>query len=368
MRTTVNDAMDVHGGKAIVDGPLNYLGNLHRAVPIGITVEGANILTRSLIIFGQGALRAHPYLLRELQAMRQPDARVALLEFDRALGGHVRHLLKTLARAWLRSWSGGLLAPGPGPHASGNSRAFRRLGRYAAALAFTSEIALLALGGSLKRRESISARLGDILSELYLLSAVLKRHHDERRPSDDAPLVQWCCESGYARIESALAGVIANFPMRPLAWAIRVITLPFGVRSCGPSDATTRACAELLLQRGAARDRLTPGVFAGCEGNAITRLEHAFDLAHRVAPLRRRLRDAGFGDDGEAAVAAGVIGEQELALLDEARNAMLAVIAVDSFTPAELLSFAPIRRHAVEGSGSRPRALSEQEEQCELPM
>jgi acyl-CoA dehydrogenase len=335
-------------------------------VPIGITVEGANILTRSLIIFGQGALRAHPFLLRELRAMQEPDPAVALAEFDRALVGHVRHLLRTFTRSWLRSWSGALSAPGP--RSSGNGRAFRRLGRYAAALAFASEIALLALGGSLKRRESISARLGDILSELYLLSAVLKRYHDERRLADDAPLVQWCCESGYASIEAALAGVIDNFPVRPLAWVMRVFTLPLGVRSRGPSDATTQACADLLMQRGTVRDRLTPGVFMGRDDDdAIARLERAFNLAHETAPLRRRLREAGVADENEAA-AAGLISEDERTLLVEAEQAMLAAIAVDSFTPDELLEFAPVRRRAAAEASASGRAQRKREERCELPM
>jgi acyl-CoA dehydrogenase len=334
--------MDIHGGKAIVDGPLNYLGNVYRAVPISITVEGANILTRSLIIFGQGAIRAHPYLLQELGALQDPDERAALAEFDRATAGHIRHVLRVFGRAWLRSWTGGALAPAP--RASVNRWAFRRLGHYSAALAFTAEVALLTFGGSLKRRESISARLGDVLSELYLLSAVLKRFHDEGQPGGDAPLVQWCCEAGFARIESALAGVIDNFPVRLLAWTLRVFTLPLGARRRGPRDATTQACAAVLMQRGPVRDRLTAGVYPGRDDDAIRRLERAFELVHGVAHLKRKMRDAGFAEDPSGAVDAGLITEDESARLAAADKAVLAAIAVDSFTREEILEFAPVRR------------------------
>jgi acyl-CoA dehydrogenase len=347
MRNAVDDAMDIHGGKAIMDGPLNYLGNLHRAVPIGITVEGANILTRSLIIFGQGAIRAHPYLLAEISALQASDEKTARREFDRAFAGHIGHFVRSFGRSWLRSWSAARLAPAP--KAGTNKTYFRQLSRYAAALAFTSEIAMLTLGGQLKRKEAISGRLGDVLSELYFLSAVLKRHRDEGEIKDDLPLVHWCCESGFARIESALASVFANFPVRPLAWFACAFTLPLGARYHGPTDATTQACAELLLQRGAARDRLTPGVYPGRGEDAIHRLELAFELADEVAPLNRKLRDAGHGDDRFAAVSAGVITEGESQRLAAAADAVLAAIVVDSFTPEELTAFAPVKRRAAGG-------------------
>jgi len=312
-------------------------------------------LTRSLIIFGQGAIRAHPWLLQEMNALQNPDEQQALAEFDRASAGHARHLLRTLGRAWLWNWSGAALAPAP--RGSANRTAFRRLSRYASALAFTSEVALLTLGGSLKRRESISARLGDVLSELYFLSAVLKRFRDDGERGGDAPVVQWCCETGFARIESALAGVIDNFPVRWLAWTVRAITLPFGVRRRGPGDAMTHACAEMLMQRGPVRDRLTPGVYPGHHDDAIQRLEHAFVLVHEVASLRRKVRDAGFAEDPVGAVDAGLISEEELAQLLAADDAVLAVIAVDSFTQEELLEFAPIRRRHKPSQSATPQSV-----------
>jgi len=352
MRTTVNDAMDIHGGKAIIDGPRNYLGNVYRAVPIGITVEGANDLTRNLIIFGQGAIRCHPYLLEELRALEDGDTERGRARFDRAVVGHLRHFFASLGRALLRSWSGGLLAPSPA--AGPMTCYFRRLGRYAAALAFTAEIAIATLGGTLKRKESLSARLGDVLSELYLLSAVLKRHADEGAPPEDRPLVEWCCETGFCRIETALDGFIRNFPVRPLAWLLRTVTLPWGVRRKGPADQTTHRCAERLMEPGAVRDRLTPGVYVGPRHEGLGHVEHAFALVHQVAPLRRKVRDAGHGNDWPAAVVAGVLAPDEAARLAAADEAVRAAVAVDDFAPRELSAVAPVRSDDLAGRDRKP--------------
>ena len=185
MRSAVNDAMDVHGGKAVMDGPLNYLGNLCRAAPVGITVEGANILTRNLIIFGQGAIRCHPYLFEEMMALAEPDLKKGLDRFDKVFWRHVGHSLITVMRGFGRSWTGGRLAPAPNIGAT--ARFYRQLSRYAASFAMVSDVALLTLGGRLKRKEMLAARLGDVLPELYLLSAALKalgrRGATRRRPS-----------------------------------------------------------------------------------------------------------------------------------------------------------------------------------------
>ena len=265
MRIAVDDAMDVHGGKAIMDGPLNYLANAYRALPIAITVEGANLLTRSLIIFGQGAVRCHPHLLDEMLALQEPDEHAARERFAAAAARHLRHAAATFGRAFVRSWTAGRLGPAPRTRRGApEARYYRCLARHAATLALAGEVALLTLGGALKRRESLSARLGDMLSELYFASAVLKRFEDDGRHDDDRVLVQWCCDRSLARIEAALDGFIRNFPNRPLAALLRVVTLPWGVREHGPTDAVSHACAELLMQRGAARERITGGVFRGC--------------------------------------------------------------------------------------------------------
>ncbi len=334
MREAVDDAMDVHAGKAIIDGPLNYLGNLYRAVPVGITVEGANILTRNLIIFGQGAIRCHPYLLEEMLSLEEADPERGLDRFDEVFWAHLGHSARTAGRAWLRNWSGGMLSPGArgvGPVA----RHYRQLSRYAAAFALLADLALLTLGGALKRKELISARLGDILSELYLLSAALKRFEDEGRPRDDRPLVDYCLEAGYATIEARFAEVLDNLPSRPAAWLAKLLAQPLGPTRRGPSDKLVLQCAELLLSPSACRDRLTANLFLGHGEDGVALLERAFDLVIEVEPLRRKLRRAEVGDAAEA-VAAGVVTAAEAERLDEADEATRAVIEVDDFAPEEL--------------------------------
>jgi acyl-CoA dehydrogenase len=202
MRISVNDAMDVHGGKGIMEGPLNYLGSLYRAVPIGITVEGANIVTRSLIQFGQGAIRSHPYLLKEMTALHDADRARGLDAFDKAFWDHVGHSIANTFRAWGRAWTGGLFARAPDAGAS--KPFYRHLSRYSSAFALTVDVALLTLGAGLKREEMLSARFGDILSELYLSSAALRRWQDEGRQADDLPLLAWCMNSSFATMPASM--------------------------------------------------------------------------------------------------------------------------------------------------------------------
>ena len=333
LRVVANDAMDIHGGKAVQEGPLNYLGSFYRAVPIGITVEGANIVTRSLIQFGQGAIRSHPFLLSEINALEEPDPARALDEFDRAFWRHVSHSLANAMRAVARAWTGGLTAPAPA--AGMTRRYYRRLGRYASAFALAADFALLTLAAGLKRREMISARFGDILSELYLGSAVLKRWDEEGRQAADVPLVAWCMETSSATIETRLDEILANLPMRPVAWLLRFMLLPFGVRRRGPSDRLTQACAGLLLAPSATRDRLTAGIFHGTGNNGIARLERAFELTIAAAPLHERLHRAKIRDI-EAARRQDVINDSEAAALHAAAQAVAEAVAVDDFAPEEI--------------------------------
>jgi len=333
LRVVANDAMDIHGGKAVQEGPLNYLGSFYRAVPIGITVEGANIVTRSLIQFGQGAIRSHPFLLSEINALEEPDPARALDEFDPAFWRHVSHSLANAMRAVARAWTGGLTAPAPA--AGMTRRYYRRLGRYASAFALAADFALLTLAAGLKRREMISARFGDILSELYLGSAVLKRWDEEGRQAADVPLVAWCMETSSATIETRLDEILANLPMRPVAWLLRFMLLPFGVRRRGPSDRLTQACAGLLLAPSATRDRLTAGIFHGTGDNGIARLERAFELTIAAAPLHERLHRAKIRDI-EAARRQDVINDSEAAALHAAAQAVAEAVAVDDFAPEEI--------------------------------
>jgi len=335
MRRSVEMAMDIHGGKAIIDGPKNYLGGQHRSVPIGITVEGANILTRNLMIFGQGAIRSHPYMLDELLALSESDRAKGLDAFDAVFWKHVGHSFATAGRAFLRGWSGGIIAPGSAD--SINAHHWQKLSRLTSAFALLSDIALLTLGGELKRREMLSARLGDILAELYLLGAVLKRHADEGHQRDDGILVNYIMKQGIGRIGAGFSGVLANLPSRPAAFLVRALAFPFGVPAPKPSDELTTKVAAILLAPSAQRDRLTPDLFLG-EGKAdspLQDLEQAFRLVVETAPIEKKMREAGIGDAREAREK-GTISGAEFDLLAEAAEAVRKVVAVDAFPMDEV--------------------------------
>ena len=211
-RIVINDAMDVHGGKGICLGPDNYLGRAYQQTPIGITVEGANILTRSLIIFGQGAVRSHPYVLKEIHAAHDEDTKRAVREFDAALFGHISFSLSNAVRSLVYGLTGGRIIGVPTEQPT--KRYYQALTRYSAAFAFASDVSMLVLGGALKRREKLSARLGDVLSQMYLCSAVLKRFEDDGRLEEDLPLLHWGMQDGLYRIQVAFDGVLQNFPNR----------------------------------------------------------------------------------------------------------------------------------------------------------
>ncbi|MCP1967194.1 acyl-CoA dehydrogenase [Bradyrhizobium elkanii] len=333
MRIAIDDAMDIHGGKAVIDGPQNYLGGLYRSVPVGITVEGANILTRNLIVFGQGAIRAHPYLLQEMNALSEPDRDKGLTAFDTALWKHVGHSFATMFRAWGRSWSFGLFAPAP--DAGDATEFYRQLSRYSSAFALCADMALLTLGGALKRKEMLSARFGDILSELYLLSAALKRWQDEGRQKEDIPALEWCMASGFKTIENRFAEIFANLPNRPVAWLLKFLIQPFGARVIGPSDRVVHLCAQLVLSPSAARDRLTPDLAFVEDDGGIARLEKAFRLVTEAEDAAKQLRAARLHDWREA-VKKGVITEADGEKLAAAHDAVAKVIEVDDFAPQAL--------------------------------
>jgi acyl-CoA dehydrogenase len=333
MRLAIDDAMDIHGGKAVIDGPQNYLGSLYRSVPTGITVEGANILTRNLIVFGQGAIRAHPYLLEEMNALGEEDRARGLDAFDKAFWKHIGHSLTTLFRAWGRNWSGGVFAPAP--EAGEATRFYRQLSRYASAFALCADMALLTLGGALKRKEMLSARFGDILSEMYLLSAALKRWQDEGRQSADFAALEWCMASGFKTIENRFAEIFANFPNRFVAGFLKLVVQPFGARVLGPSDRVVHQCAQLVLEPSAARDRLTPNLSHIDDDGGVARLEKAFVLVAGAENIAKRVRAAHIRDWHEA-VKRGVITQAEGDQLAAAHQAVAKVIEVDDFAPDAL--------------------------------
>jgi acyl-CoA dehydrogenase len=333
MRTAIDDAMDIHGGKAVIDGPQNYMGSLYRAVPVGITVEGANILTRNLIVFGQGAIRAHPYLLDEMNALGETDRAKGLDAFDKAFWKHVGHSFATLFRAFGRSWTFGAFAPAP--DAGDATQFYRQLSRYSSAFALCADMALLTLGGALKRKEMLSARFGDILSELYLLSAALRRWEDEGRQTEDFAALEWCMATGFKTIENRFAEICANLPNRFVGALLKFVVQPFGTRVIGPSDRVVQRCAQLVIEPSAARERLTSDLAHVDDDGGFARLEKAFQLVTGSDDVARKLRAARLHDWQEA-VKKGVITQSEGERFAAARAAVAKVVEVDDFAPEAL--------------------------------
>ncbi len=339
-RRVVNDAMDIQGGKGICLGPSNFMGRAYQQIPVSITVEGANILTRSLIIFGQGAIRCHPYVLKEMQATREADREKASRDFDRALWGHIRFTLANAARSLVTGLTGSHWVRVPPGAAPENRRYLQQLTRFSAMFAFLSDVSMLVLGGGLKRREKLSARLGDILSLMYLVSATLKRYEDEGRQRADKPLVDWAVWDAMFRAQNAFEGVISNYPSRVVGWLLRQILFPLGRPYVVPSDKLGHDVARVLIEPSATRDRLTAGMYVPRgEADVIGKLEAALEATIAAEPIERKLRharDAGriAGEDlSRAAVAAGVIGADDHAVLTRAARLRDEVIRVDDFPP-----------------------------------
>ncbi|MCC5988932.1 MAG: acyl-CoA dehydrogenase [Pararhodobacter sp.] len=337
MRSSIDDAMDIHAGKAVIDGPMNYLSPLYRAVPIGITVEGANIVTRSLMVFGQGAIRAHPHLLDEILALEEENEDAALTAFDKHFWRHVAHSLRTLGRSLGRALTRGRFAPAP-RDAQQAAPFYRELSRWSAAYALTADLAFLTIGGGLKRMEMLSGRMADILGELYISSAVLKRWHDSGRPKEEFDLVEYVARRSFARISNLLDEVIANFPSRMAALLLRVLTWPRAARR-GPSDELTRRCAALISEPGATRDRLSADLTGPGQHPGIAALNDAFDMTIATDALRKRLRELGMTP--EAALEAGLLTKDEKAELDDLAKAVARVIAVDDFSVDEIAAKFP---------------------------
>ncbi|QOK97653.1 acyl-CoA dehydrogenase [Ralstonia pseudosolanacearum] len=347
-RDVVNDAMDIVGGKGICMGPNNFLARAYQQIPIAITVEGANIMTRCLIIFGQGVIRCHPYVLREMTAAQGTDSPANLRAFDAALFGHGAFVAGNLVRALLHALSGGRAAAAPSDAAPALRRYYRAVNRCSTALALLADVSMFTLGGTLKRRESLTGRLGDILSQLYLVSAVLKRFEDDGQPADDAALAHWSAQDALARAYDALDGVLANFPNRAVAGVLRALTFPLGSPYRRPADALSARIAELVQTPGAARDRLAADAYCPApETDPIAYGEAAFRLQPAVDAIERRLKPAiragklapvpqslpEFEAWSAQALAQQLIDEEERArLCDYARYGERAV-AVDDFPP-----------------------------------
>lgn len=339
MRKVVNDAMDVQGGSGICLGPRNLLGRVYQSIPIGITVEGANILTRSLIIFGQGAVRCHPYVLKEMQAAAERDAQRASVLFDQAFFGHIGFTVGNAVRALLHGVSGARLAQVPS-QAGAERGYYRQLTRMSAAFALVADAAMLALGGSLKRKEKLSGRLADVLSQLYLCSAVLKRFADQGRPEADLPLLRWSCDDALHQAQEALDALLRNFPNRFAAAVLRALVFPFGKPYAAPVDVLGHNAASVLLEPSASRDRLTAGVYSSADlAEPLGRLDDALKKVIAAETVEKKLRaalNAGTSNGGDEAllregVIRGVIGEDEARIVQDAIEARKGVIKVDDF-------------------------------------
>ncbi|MBF0446753.1 MAG: acyl-CoA dehydrogenase [Magnetococcales bacterium] len=346
MRLVVNNGMDLLGGAAISQGPKNLLARIYQSIPIGITVEGANILTRTLIIFGQGAVRAHPFLLEELNALSEPEPKKSVDGFDRAFFNHIGFVLSTTARTfWLALCAGRGTTP-PGDRFE--RRYFQQLSRLSAAFALVSDIALLTFGGSLKRREMLSGRLADVLSHLYLGSAILKQYHDQGRKEADRTLVNWGMAHNLFGAEQGLSQFLANYPYRPIVWALKVLIFPWGRTCTPPTDNMVRQAADLLLEPSESRNRLTAGIFLPDDPKEpMAKLEEAFRLTIQTVEMEKKwaaLAKANPGLDVEAlktlAIESQVLSSLESRQLDLAHELCDEVIQVDDFS-----TIPPIKHH-----------------------
>ncbi|WP_207936233.1 acyl-CoA dehydrogenase [Pseudomonas sp. 51_B] len=346
-RECIQHAMDVHGGKAIIMGPNNYLGRNWQGAPIFITVEGANILSRNLMIFGQGAIRCHPFVLKEMALAGREDQGQALKAFDELLIEHIMFAAGNAASTLVFNLGLGRLEAVPGDALSQGY--FRALNRQAAAFALLADLSMLLLGGTLKRRERLSARLGDVLSYLYLSSAALKRYHDLGSPKHMQPLLRWALEESLGQAEKALDRLLDNFPNRLVGCALRVLVFPFGRRHTGPSDELDAEVAALIGRRKG--DPALEELLAGCfrpqaDGDPVAALQRATELLNEAAPLHKTLYQA--VKEGrvqpapgesliDAAVQSGALQPDDGQRLHEAEHARRAVIDVDAFDKAQLL-------------------------------
>ncbi|MCA0403320.1 MAG: acyl-CoA dehydrogenase [Proteobacteria bacterium] len=333
------DAMDIHGGKGICLGPKNYLGRGYQGAPIGITVEGANILTRNLIIFGQGAIRCHPYIFKEMEAARENN----LQKFDEAFWSHSAFILSNTLKNLIFNFTQCYLVPMPKSKAK---RYYRRIYRYSTQLAFLADFSMGLLGGELKRKEMLSARLGDVLGCLYLAAAVLKRFHDEHEPEADLPLVEWACQSLLHECEEAIIGLINNFPNLFAKAFLKVFLLPWGRLSHQPKDALSQKLANILTIPSETRERIAPYLFKeDIENCPIGQLETVFLQVIEAAPVEKKIMQAvksglihslSLNEQVEEAKAQGILDDKEVELMLRAEKGRQAVIAVDDFADSEL--------------------------------
>ena len=334
-RVCINDAMDIHAGAAICRGPSNIYTRPFNAIPVGITVEGANILTRSLIIFGQGVIRCHPFVLKEMEAAKTGDVR----SFDLAFFGHIGHISKNIIRALLLGLSNGGLASSP---VNGfEARYYRDINRFSAAFALISDVALGTLGDALKRKEYLSGRLSDAFSWMFLATAALKHFYDNGRPESERAMLDWTCTHAINEIETALLGVLANLPNRFASRVTKILTFPFGSRYSPLTDSQIDAVAEAITTNIEARNAVTAEIFIpGPDDPGLGALEHVFSRTLAAGPARNKLdqarREGKLAEDkviamANDAVKEGILSEAEKTLIEEVEQLREAIIQVSDF-------------------------------------
>jgi acyl-CoA dehydrogenase len=336
--------MDIHGGKGIILGPKNYLGRAWEGAPIWITVEGANIMTRSLMIFGQGAIRCHPYVLKELQALQIEDEEERLHEFDKLLFAHIGHSIASATRAFVLGLSFAKFAAVPGDRRT--RRYYRKLSRYSAAFAYLADVIMLTYGGKLKQKEKVSGRLGDALSQLYICSAMLRRFEHEARPAADQPIMAWAFHDAVYKIQEALAGVIDNYPIGWIRPFLRLMVFPFGQRERRPNDLLGHKVAALLLSPSETRDRLTrgcyktarPGYWPGIMEELLPDVIAAEPVERKLLKAERagQIKAHSYEARVEQAREKNILNDKEAELLLDVRKRSLEIIATDDFDIAEL--------------------------------
>ena len=344
MRRVVNDAMDIQGGSGICLGPKNYLGRMYQVIPVSITVEGANILTRTMMIFGQGAVRCHPYIQREMEALGQDNPELAIQQFDEVLFEHIGSVLHNLATGFWLGLTGARFIDAPGDQ--NTQRYFRQIARLSVGFALVADFALLTLGGSLKRKERLSGRFADVLSNLYLCSCVLKHYQDQRSPEDDLPLLHWACQQTLYRAQQSLLAIFHTLPTRTLAYLLRAVLFPGGKPYSPPADHLVHQTAALLLKNSPARNRLTLGIYINHKPNDVTgRIEVAFQAVLAAMPVevkihtaqkQKQLPKGAILDVLDAALSKAIISKKEAELIVDAEKARFAAISVDDFSPEQL--------------------------------
>lgn len=345
LRTAVNDAMDLHGGRGICDGPSNYLQSAYQMVPVGITVEGANILTRSLITFTQGALRAHPHLYDEIKSVQNEDRAAGFAAFDKAFMKHLGFAVSNVFGALFHNVTAGLFAHVPS-NAAETGRFYRQLGREAQNFALVADLTVGLLGGGLKVKQKLTGRMADALSELYLMSCTLKRFEDDGRRAEDLPIVTLAIENGLHRFDQALRGAIENFPITPARIMMRWLVYPYGSHHQPAQDWLGHKVVRQLLAPGDFRDRLTRDIYISHDVSDPTGiLEVTFEKAVAAEEVERKLDRAVragtvkryHGNDWfTEAVTKNVLTEAEAAQLRELEELTARVIAVDHFDPDEV--------------------------------